>query len=130
MLRTKQEIFVDTILFFKGRNVSAVPKGTKRHTYNAPAKNFYTERWNEPNSKSNLTKRRKRVDLEVKPDTHGRQLDVQIPQDTRDGNERGILAADPFLASLVLPAVVPRHLNRWLEGLFGLGYQSCCIQNV
>jgi hypothetical protein len=52
-----------------------MPKDTKRHTYNAPAKKFYTERWNEPNSKPNLTKRRTRVDLESKPDTHGRQLD-------------------------------------------------------
>ena len=66
MLRTEQEILLDTILFSKGRNVSAMPKDTKRHTYNTPAKKFYTERRNEPNTKSNLTKRRTWVDLEVK----------------------------------------------------------------
>lgn len=53
-----------------------------------------------------------RIDLEVQTNAHSRQLNVQIPQNTRDSNERDVLATHPFLPRLVLPAIV-----LWLRAL-------------
>lgn len=47
-----------------------------------------------------------RVDLEVEPDTHSSQLNIQVPENTRNSDLSNILATGPLLTTLVFPAIV------------------------
>lgn len=49
-----------------------------------------------------------RRDIELHLDTHGRQLDIQVAQDTRNRNNSDIGTTDELVTSAVLPGVASR----------------------
>jgi hypothetical protein len=90
------------------KNASAMPNTSARYRYTPSTSLFLPS--NQQASVDRSQSPTSRLNLKVQPNTHSRQLNIQIPQNTRHSNLRNILATSPFLARLVLPAVVLRLL--------------------